>query len=196
MNLCQLPACGHTYESMWSVVFILLAGQPVWPLFICHSVLWVKNFNVQHYAQPFFSPTMLIGAMYFSHVIPFQWPWPWLEVRMKKTLFASSFHTVFNGMGLDLVWWWSNLSCMSWDCCWLRFVRSMEMIAVLLTASKKRLDWHAFGHLLIKLVQIWYDVRYFWKSAFWHLPAWSWPWFKVMGMQDRKNCCASYLPKL
>ena len=95
-------------------------------------------------------------------------------VSAKQNLLALFSSTLSSWPRWNLIWCWSNSSWTSWYYFWVRFCETREVAAVLLPVSKKFMlvcirtfmNWTAFRHLWINLVQRQYDGRYYWILHF------------------------------
>ena len=131
--------------------------QVGWPTF----VLLGKDFYVGHYMQTFqpfvFTPAFIFAPLYLNH---FHWPWylGWGSRGQRKAqpivfIFSHTFSTDH-----DEIW------CVLWRTPWysfgVRFNETMEIMIVLLTASKTNAGMHVYDLLWVKLGI--YDDRYHW----------------------------------
>ena len=108
--------------------------------------------------QFFFIAAMLIGTIDFYHFVPLSLililPGGH-KVNAKQNLLSSFSQTLFIWSRWNLMWWWSHWSWTSREYLWVRLIKIRETSAVLVTASKNFIIWHAFGSLKINLIPTW-----------------------------------------
>ena len=115
------------------------------------AVLRNKNFNTRPHTQTVqpncFTPAMLIGTIDF-YFIP-----------LSATLSLAGGPMLFIWSRWNLVWWYSHLSWTFWDYFWVSDNKGNNCCFA--DSVEKLYCWHAFGCLLMDLIQTWYDNRYY-----------------------------------
>ena len=130
------------------------------------AVLHGKSLNIGHYTQTIqpniFLPVVHVGTIDFYHFIPYlltlTLPGDTRSAQTKTSWIY--FLALFIWSGWNLMWSWSNLSWTSWDHIWLRVIERREITDCFTDCVKWIKHWHAFRHLWINLIQIWYNDRY------------------------------------
>ena len=117
------------------------------------------------------------------------------KVITKQNLLISFSSTLFCWMRLNLMGWWRNPSCTSWDYFWANFIGSREIPAVLLMHRHHHHHQQQHKQPHWRYLDIhepyWDDHGYYWTLHFDNQLS----DLEVTGMQERgKNFYASYFP--
>ena len=109
---------------------------------------------------------MLVGTIDFYYLLPLSMTLTLAgssKVSAKQNLLASFSGTLLNQSGWNLIWCWSGWSWTSWYYVLVRFLETIEIHTVLLTASKYLNRVRHLDVYKSSMVQNWFDDRYYWS---------------------------------
>ena len=173
------------------------------------AILCFRNFSNGHCAQIFnqiYSYLSCLQALLTSTIL-----YSYMSVNLtllgggykfsrKQNFMALFCCTLFKWSGWNVIWRLMKSSGTTWCCCLVSFIERLEIAAVVLALSKT-------GKLLVDMhldvnepiVDLFCSSLIQWQlvlnSRFWNMCKRPWSWFKVTGVQENWNFCASYLTK-